>query len=151
MRQINNLEDLENAITELEARRDQEWITLKNQLAETLEDLRPANLLKDAVRDLIVSPDIKESLLDTAIGMSTGFLAKKLVFGQTHNPVSRLLGAILETAVSNRVSKHPEGIKSVGKFFYDKFFSSNGNHNHNGHAEYEDQGGEHYDNEKDEE
>jgi hypothetical protein len=143
MYQINNLEDLENAITELEARRDQEWMALKSKLAETLEDLRPANLLKDAVHELIVSPDIKNSLVDAAIGMSTGFLAKKLVFGQTHNPISRLLGVILETAVSNRVSKHPEGIKFVGKFLYDKFLGSDENHNHNGHAEQEEGGHSH--------
>ncbi|MCE3296132.1 MAG: hypothetical protein K0R65_1846 [Crocinitomicaceae bacterium] len=136
MYEIKNLKDLENAITELEAKRDQDWMALKTQLSETLEELRPSNLLKNAVHDIIDSPDIQNSLIDNAIGISTGFLAKKLVFGGTGNPISRILGTILETAVSNRVSKHPEGIKSLGKTLFNKFFSNNGRHNENGHSAY---------------
>ncbi|MGV3632398.1 MAG: hypothetical protein ACO1O6_14420 [Bacteroidota bacterium] len=139
MLEINNLEDLETAMKQLEAQRDQEWLALKVQFSETMEDLRPANLLKNAVHEMIVSPELKQNLLDTALGLTTGFLAKKLVFGQTHNPISRLLGVVLETAVSNKVAKHPEGIKSVGKFLIDKFFSG-GNHNHNGHHNGEENG-----------
>ncbi len=138
MHTINNLEDLEKAIKQLEAQREHEWTAVKNQLGETLEDLRPTNLLTNAIQDVIHSPELQKNLLDSAIGMSTGFLAKKLVFGQTRNPVSLLLGAILETAVSNNVSKHPEGIKSVGKFLLNKFFGQ-GKTTQNGHAKHLDE------------
>ncbi|MGG7036379.1 MAG: hypothetical protein ACI7YS_14450, partial [Flavobacterium sp.] len=50
----------------------------------------------------------------SAIGLGTGILSKKLLVGNTHNPVKRMLGTVVEFAVANVVSKYTGGIAAIG-------------------------------------
>lgn len=142
MNHISNLDELENAIRQLELQRDREWLELKDQFSGVLEELRPSNLIKNTVQDLITAPDLKNNLLNTALGVSSGFLAKRLLIGQSNHPIKRLLGVILETVVSNKVSNNSDGIKNIGRFLMDKLFDFGGKHND--HTHYSNGNGHHH-------
>ena len=57
--------------------------------------------------------------------MITGFVAKKVVVGKTNNPLSSLLGSVVEMIVSSETMKHSEGIKSIGNSIFRKLLNRN--------------------------
>lgn len=92
---------------------------LKEQLHQTLAELKPINLLKNTIKD-VPSSDVKNILIDNAIGLTTGFLSKKILIGSTKNPLKNLFGTIIQYTVGNIISKHPGFVKSAGKNIIDR-------------------------------
>ena len=113
MKKISSVADLKESIHLLEIQRAEEEFLLKEQFKITNEALKPANLIKHTLSQLAGSPGIKGNLLNATIGLAAGYVSKKVVLGATHNPVTKLLGAVLQMGVGSFVSKHPGGIKSV--------------------------------------
>lgn len=125
MNQINYISDLKAAIHLLEIKQANEKQLLREQLKITAESLKPVNLVKHTLSELTTSPEIKESLLSTVIGLATGYLSKKIIIGSTHNPIKQFLGYILQLGVTGVASKNADDIKSVisgliGKIFRKK-------------------------------
>jgi len=94
-----------------EIERDTQGVLLKNQLKLTIESLKPINLIKGA----FTSPEMKNSLVDSAIGMTSGYIAKKAVVRSSKNPFLKLIGTIVGMGVASIVTRHPDGIKSIGE------------------------------------
>lgn len=88
---------------------------LKEQFHLAYESIKPINLIKTLFHDVTTSPEIKNNLVNTAVGISTGFLSEKLLFGNSNNPLKRGLGALFQFAVANLVSNNSQRIQSVGK------------------------------------
>ena len=99
---------LNERIALLESRKSHEFYLLKEQWEITYESLKPVNLIKSTFRDVASSPEIKSHLLGNLIGLGTGYLSKKIMFGGTHNPFKRIIGTILQFAVSNFVGSKIE-------------------------------------------
>lgn len=105
--------ELRLSILQLETKQMEDECLLREQFMITYESMKPANLIKNSIKDLITSKDLKENLLQTTMGMAAGYLSKKAVVGSTHNPLKQLLGAFLQLGVTNIVTKNSDGIKSV--------------------------------------
>lgn len=95
----------------LEGNRDRDFDALKEQALETYESLRPINLIKDTFKDLTHSPDIKGGIGKAVIGLTTGYLLKKLMFGSSHNPLKNLAGAAFQAVATNIAAKNSDKIK----------------------------------------
>jgi hypothetical protein len=121
MHKITNATELRNAIQQLEHKQAHDWPILKTQLLDTYENLKLINILKSTFKNAIATPGLKEDLLNTGIGITTGVIAKKLVIGKTHNPIKKLFGLFLEMAVANSVAKNTNGIKSIGSLILKKY------------------------------
>ncbi|HOZ74544.1 MAG TPA: hypothetical protein PLS51_08235 [Flavobacterium sp.] len=104
----NATTDLDERIVMLQAKKAGEWEELKKQFEVTKESLRPMNLVKGVFQDITSSPDIKKNIVGNVVGLATGYLSKKIVFGGTHNPLKKIAGAILQFAVTNFVGKKME-------------------------------------------
>jgi hypothetical protein len=117
MKKISKREALREAITLLQTKQAYDMAQLKGQFQVVKESLSPMNMVKSALSEVSSSQDIKGNILNNIIGMATGFFSKKIVFGKTHNPAKMALGALLEFAVANVVSKHSETIKLLGGKF----------------------------------
>ena len=85
------------------------------QLNLTYNSLKPVNILKSAIIDISTSPNLADDILNTAVGLTTGYLSKKLFVGNSGNIIKKLLGFILQSGVSNVVSNNPETYKSIVK------------------------------------
>jgi hypothetical protein len=105
-----------------ETEQELNYLLLKDQFSETLETLKPINLIKEAIH----SDETKNSLLDTALGMTSGFLAKKTIVRSSRNPLLKLLGTLVGIGVTKYVAKHPEGIKSMGGKLIGALFKRDG-------------------------
>lgn len=118
MQKINSERSLMEAIIELEKKRAYEGILLKEQFIFTYESMKPANLIRSAIQDIASSSELKANLLNTTVGLATGYISKKIFVGGSDNPIKKILGTALMFGISNLVSKNPETIKSLGVQFF---------------------------------
>ena len=116
MQKIISTINIKEAINLLEIEQEEKSELLKEQYLLTFESLKPANLLKSTLKDISSSPILMSDILGTAIGLATGYLSKKIVVGGSDNIFRKLFGTIMQVSVSNTVARHPEAIKSIGKF-----------------------------------
>ena len=122
MKSITTSEELKAAILELELKQASELILLKNQYYKTKEGFKLVNLIRSKFKETISDPDLKTDALNAAIGFTSGILAKKLMIGKTINPLKKLLGIVLEMAVTRSVANNADGIKSAGSSIFNKLF-----------------------------
>jgi hypothetical protein len=116
MQNITTAEGLKDAILLLEIEQDEKLQVLRNQIVVTYEALKPLNLLKRTIHDITTSPDLLENLFGSAMGLTTGLISKKILVGGTGNLMRKLFGTLLQFAVTNIVTRHPDAIKTVGQF-----------------------------------
>ncbi len=110
---------LQNDILLQEAKRNNDFLILKEQLNTTYESLRPINFIKNTIKDVTASPDIKEGIGKTLIGIATGFLAKKIMLGSSQNPLKKIAGMALQAIVTKIATNNSDKIKDSGiNIFY---------------------------------
>lgn len=126
MQAITTAAELKNAIQQLEVKQAGEFKLMKEEFEDTYENLKLINIIKNTFKQAASAPDLKTDIINTAIGLSTGFVAKKLMLGKTLNPFSKLLGVIVELAVANKVTKNATGIKTIGSMIFKKIFNKQG-------------------------
>ena len=115
MNKDNPTESLNASIAMLEQKKTEEFQTLKNQLRATGESLKPANLIKGAMRDITGSPQLKSILIKTAIGLAAGFVAKQIVNKtQQHNKKNRMIGNALQYGMAFLASNRNSMLKTAG-------------------------------------
>ena len=115
---------LTESISLLQAKQAQELILLRDQFHHTYESLKPINLIRHTLKEASSSIEIKEGILNSAIGLTTGYFTKAILIGSSTNPVRKVLGTLLQFAVASVVSRNSEGIKSIGKVIIDKMFKN---------------------------
>ncbi|MFV5686719.1 hypothetical protein ACM55I_14885 [Flavobacterium sp. GB2R13] len=111
MKKINQTDTLNETIALLENKQALELLSLKQQFELTYESLKPLNIIKSVFSEMTTSSDIKGNVISNVIGMSTGYLTKKVLLGSTHNPIKRILGTLLQLVITNVVTKHSDNIK----------------------------------------
>ena len=124
MQKINTLVALKQTILDLENTQSAEWRLVKEDALAAYESLKLINIIKNTLKHTLAAPELKTTIADTAIGLTTGFIAKKVMIGNTANPFKKLLGLILELTVANKVVHNAAAIKSVGGILLDKLIPS---------------------------
>jgi hypothetical protein len=113
MKNTNQADALKDAIALLESKQAGELQLLRQQFHITYDSLKPMNLIKKGLQDITALPDLKNGLINNAIGLATGYLSKKVLIGATRNPIKRILGTVLEFAVAGLVTKQVEQVKTT--------------------------------------
>jgi hypothetical protein len=116
MNKITTVEGLRNAIQKLEFKQNQELVLLKIQFHTTYDSLKPINILKNTFKEFTASPDFKDNFLGAATGLTAGYLTKALMASISHNPITKIVGSLLQLGITNVVSKNPDAIKSAAGF-----------------------------------
>lgn len=101
-------------ILEKESEMKIEQAMLKNQFRLTFESLKPINLIKSTLKQVVTSPELKTTVINSAIGYITGFIAKKIIVGKSHNPITQMSGGIIGSLVANKAEANADSIKSIG-------------------------------------
>ncbi|HEY4618571.1 MAG TPA: hypothetical protein VIH09_10300 [Flavobacterium sp.] len=105
MKKINETDLLDQRISTLRIKKANEFDSLREQFHATYESIKPINLLKNTFAEMTTTPGLKSNLLNSVIGLSTGYLSKKLLLGGAHSPIKKVLGVLLQFVVTNVVSK----------------------------------------------
>lgn len=79
-------------------------LKMHTQLA--FDSVNPMSFIKNTISDITTTSPIKNNIVNSVVGMATGYVGKAILIGKAHNPVTRILGTVLQFAISNLVSKH---------------------------------------------
>lgn len=99
---------------------------LKDHFHRAYESLKPVNIIKNTFKEIISGPDLKTNIVDAVIGITTGFVAKKVFTGKSHNPLTKIFGIILEMVVASKITKNVDEIKSLGSIILKKIITQYG-------------------------
>jgi hypothetical protein len=127
MKKTNETDSLNELIALYEQKHDYELKALKEQFHAAYESLKPINMIKGLFHEVTASPEIKNDLASSAIGLGAGFLSKKLFGNYSHHPVKRIIGTAAQLAIANLVSKNLDTIKTIGSNVIGHFFSKSKN------------------------
>lgn len=114
-------ESLKAAIKALEIKQEEDRLLLKEQLLITYENLKPINILKNIVKDFYSSDNYKQDFMEIVAGMTSGFITKKLVIGNSNNPVLKLVGLAIQFGITTLISKKYNVIKDSIFNFINQF------------------------------
>jgi|GEM_PF-2318375 len=90
---------LKESIAKLEAQQAEEKELLKEELFYVFEHLKPSNIIKDTVMDLVSTVHVKKNFLSTVLGTGAGYLAS-VVFGPKPTLLNKLGARFLQQAVN---------------------------------------------------
>ncbi len=114
MQNINSVSELKAAIQLLEVEQSIKGQQLKEQLYITYESLRPVNILRKTLNEIISFSYQTDNISGGAIGLISGLLSKKLFIGKSGNVLRKLLGSVLQFGVMNIITHNSDVIKSIG-------------------------------------
>jgi hypothetical protein len=127
MKMINETDSLNELILLQEKKHDTELALLKDQFDAAYESIKPINLIKSLIHEVTTAPEIKNDLSTDIIALATGFISKKLLVNNSHSPVKKVLGTVLQFAMTNVVAKHSDSIKNIGSNLLNHFSHKNKN------------------------
>lgn len=106
---------LNASIRDLKSKQAFELEGLKAQFHTTYESLKPLNFIKSTVHDMTTSPEIKTDLMNSVLGIGTGYLSKMIVVGSSQNPFLKVAGGLLQQAIGNAISNNSDKIIKSGE------------------------------------
>jgi hypothetical protein len=118
------IESLREKIKELEIKQEAEGKVLKAQLKVTYEYLKPSNILKSVVKDIVSSDTLKDDFINTAASYTSGLLTKKLIVGKSQNPLLKIIGLGIQFGITAIVNKNYDSIKDVFTQYINAFISN---------------------------
>ena len=77
MTKMTHQDKLLRSILILEDKQANDEVLLKDQLKITFENFKPSKLIKKTLDDLISMPDLNDNIVDTSLGLVTGYVTKK--------------------------------------------------------------------------
>ncbi len=120
MQRISTDVELKLALNQLQEQSNWNKHHIKDEFHLLMDNLKPINIVKQTLSDLVSSSEVKESLSDLIIGATTGVIAKNIFVGETHNPISKISGMLIEMLVAKNVTNNAEQIKSIGSSIWNK-------------------------------
>ena len=99
------MNNLETRILELEKVQATQIADLKTSAISIVEGFSPANMVRTALKDVVQSPDLRKSAINTAIGIGAGFLGRKLFVGRSNSIFKKISGSAVQFLITNFVRK----------------------------------------------
>lgn len=121
MGKIQSMSDLEDAIKLLKFKKAEEEQLLKEVFYMTFESVKPINMIKNIFKESLEPQNIKDSLVNTSVGLGFGYLSKLLFQGVVRVPFKNMIGSALMLGVENLIAKNPEVVSSLASFFLNTF------------------------------
>lgn len=119
----NAINSLKESIRLVKIRQIEEGKILKEQFKITYESLKPVNLIKNSMKDLVSSVEIKSSIFETLISIVSGYLTQKFIVTSKSNVFIKTLGMLMQFGLTNLVAKNSEDIRIFFSNLVDKYIS----------------------------
>jgi hypothetical protein len=113
MYNINNTHDLNEAILLLENEVDEQKRKLNDQLNVLYESFKPVNVVKDVFSEVVTSDDFRSNLISATMGISTGYITKKLLFRKSSNLFKSLAGNLVQYGLANLIIHPSKTLKTI--------------------------------------
>ncbi len=112
MSKISNEAELKAMIRELELKTTLQENALKENARTTAKSFEPANLLKiglQHIKTVAVNRDVRSTVLNTFVGLASGYVTRRIVVGKNGNIFKRTLGTAVQAAITKMVFKKLPG------------------------------------------
>lgn len=123
----NATEQLKQAMLELEVERAIHLEELKQSMQQTYNQFKPSNFIKNSLENVIASTELQDTLINGAVGLSTGFIAKKLLIKDADSIQGKVLSNLVQLVVTglivNNKEKFTELRSKAVQFLVDHFHS----------------------------
>ena len=129
MKKMTHQDKLLHAILILEEKKAHDELIFKDQLKITYESLKPSVLIKSTLEEIISLPDFNENIVDTSMGLVSGYLSKKVAIGSSHNVFKQIIGSLIQLGVTNVVAKNGDQIRAFAKNKIANFLARNEDEN----------------------
>lgn len=123
MHNIKSAKELNETITSLKEKQYVQGQLLKEQFHEDIERLKPLNILKTSINDMIKSPDLLNDMISMTVGLTAGYFTNKIFVGRSGSNLKKLFGNIMQFGITTIVVRNPEVIKSIGNRIFQLIFS----------------------------
>ena len=123
MEPITTQKELRAAILVLKFKQAEEGEALKEQFRMAYTSVNPKNIILNTIKDFGESNILKDGLLNTSVGLGTGYISKMIFQGVVNSPIKKLIGSALMFGITNIVARNPEGIKTMAKKVFNLFGS----------------------------
>ncbi len=111
---VRDNQSLNEAIIFLEQKRQSDLYLLKEHFEFTKEQLNPIHIIKEEFNQAVSSPNLKGKLVKGAVGLLSGFLAKRFVVGSGAGIVGKIAGPALQAGVTGLIMKNvPNNAQSL--------------------------------------
>jgi len=118
MENISTPAELKQAIMLMEEEQSVLLLKVKEKFFLTYESLKPINLISSILDEATSSPLLTNNVIDSAIGLTAGYISRKAVVKESDGVFKKLFGVILQFGVTNLVAQNPETIKSFGRYIF---------------------------------
>jgi len=122
MENISTPAELSQAIIIMEEEQSVLLLKVKENFFLTYESLKPINLIGNILEEVTASPFLTNNIIDTALGLTAGYISRKAIVKESDGILRKLFGAVLQFGVTNLVAQHTETIKSFGKLIFQNIF-----------------------------
>lgn len=122
---IKSSEDIRKVIVLLEDEVEEQKQLLMGQVNILYDNFRPVNVVKDLFSEIVTSKELRSIVLTTTIGISTGYLVKRLLFKKSNNPLKTLTGYMLQYGIANFIVNPSWMLKTILPFL-ESFSGSKG-------------------------
>jgi hypothetical protein len=123
MTEIKNTLQLLEAIESLKIKQKLEEQELKKEFTDLFEKIQPINVIRETVNELVESKSLQTDVIDLSVGTATGFAIRKLIVGETKNPIGQILGRMIEQTVSQKIISNRVVIHNIGRNVLNLFAS----------------------------
>lgn len=113
MYNIRTTEDLKYTIHLLEGEMDEQTQDLKEQLNILYRSFSPVNVVRDVFSEVATSDDFRANILTATMGLSTGYITKKLLFKKSSNPLKSLSGNLIQYGLANLLIHPSRTLKTI--------------------------------------
>ncbi|MEI6900108.1 MAG: hypothetical protein WCL00_09535, partial [Bacteroidota bacterium] len=118
MAKIDSQDGLRNAILQLEMEQIEEGIRLKEHLHDAIDGMKPINLIRNTLKSVVGSNELKEEMVVSSIGLGAGLVSKLVIAGMMKSPLRKVIGTAVMLVVTHYIERNPDKVKSMGMAFF---------------------------------
>jgi hypothetical protein len=112
MDNIRTSDELRIAIRRLEIKNNEQKQDIEDKFHDIVEGLRPRNLLKKYVGNFLTDP-LKSGVVNLALVAGTGFVFKRVLFGNTTGKLAKLFTNLAQIGISSFVAAKSAKTKEI--------------------------------------
>ncbi|MBK9481150.1 MAG: hypothetical protein IPO02_04010 [Bacteroidetes bacterium] len=112
---MNSTSLLKERIQQLEYQQTEALSEIKLEFSNIYESVKPMNIIKNTLESSLNMPEIKDKLIDSLLGLATGFVTKKILVKNGDTAMGKVLGTVVQFAVAALVAKNSDKLKEVSR------------------------------------
>lgn len=105
------MSELREEIRLLENKRETQLELIKEDFSMVVESLRPSNIIKSSVSNIVSSPRAFRNILMAVGGIAVAYITRKKLVRTNQNPVRKILITIIQAGVASLLSVKAQDIK----------------------------------------